>query len=34
MSVSIADLYLPIEIKNCKLNINPQGRTVKPSVER
>ena len=34
MSVSIADLKLPIEIKNCKLNIIPQGRTVKPSVER
>ena len=40
MSVSIADLELPTESKNCKLNIMPyytiipQGRTVKPSVER
>ena len=34
MSVSIADLKLLTEGKNCKLNIIPQGRTVKPSVER
>ena len=33
MSVSIADLKLLTESKNCKLNIIPQGRTVKPSVE-
>ena len=40
MSVSIADLKLPTEGKNSRLNIIPyytiipQGRTVKPSVER
>ena len=34
MSVSIADLGLPTEGKNSRLNIKPQGRTVKPSVER
>ena len=34
MSVSTADLKLPAEGKNYKLNIKPQGRTVKPSVER
>ena len=34
MSVSIADLKLPTESKNCRLNIYPQGRTVKPSVKR
>ena len=34
MSVSIADLELPTESKNSKLNIIPQGRTVKPFVER
>ena len=40
MSVSIADLQLPTESKNSRLNIIPyytiipQGRTVKPSVER
>ena len=34
MSVSTADLELLTEGKNCKSNNNPQGRTVKPSVER
>ena len=34
MSVSIADLKILTESKNSKLNIKPQGRTVKPSVER
>ena len=34
MSVSTADLELLTESKNCKLNIKPQGRTVKPSVKR
>ena len=40
MSVSTADLQLPTEGKNSRLNIipyytiMPQGRTVKPSVKR
>ena len=40
MSVSIADLKLPTEGKNSRLNIIPyytiipQGRTAKPSVKR